>query len=69
MQIVIPAWMKEENPMTAGFCELINETLKNSPNMTLEEFAREIDKANYIEAYNRLVRVEKAQLSALPCNQ
>ena len=61
MQIVIPGWLKDECPTTAGFCELINETLKYSPNMTLEEFAREIHMENVIASYKRIVRAEKAQ--------
>ena len=61
MQIVIPRWLKEENPMTAGFCELINETLKKCPKMSLEEFAGEISKANVEDSFRRIQRIERAQ--------
>ena len=59
--ITIPKWLKEETPVIAGFCEMINEALQNRPNLSLAEFAKQIDEANVKESYKRLQAVIAAQ--------
>lgn len=60
-RISIPGWLKRESPICAGFCEMINETLKNHPNMSLAEFANGLDEVNKEETYKRIQRAEKKQ--------
>ena len=60
-QIVIPQWLKREQPICAGFCEMINETLMDSPDMSLAEFAAQLSATNIEESYKRLQAVEKKQ--------
>ncbi len=66
MKITIPDWLKSKNPVTAEFCEIINEALKNRPNMSLAEFAEQIDKVHKERALQRLQDAEAAQFGAIP---
>ena len=43
--ITITERLKKTNPITAEFCQIINEVLKNRPNMSLAEFAEQLDEA------------------------
>ena len=59
--IVVPGWMKEETPIVASFCELVNFALEDNPDMTLAEFAEKLNDANMSAALERLEAVEKRQ--------
>ena len=59
--IVIPTWFWNERPATAHFCEMINEILDFSPEMSLRQFAMIMSDLNVKEAYNRIVEIEKKQ--------
>jgi hypothetical protein len=61
-KILIPEWLKKENPICAGFCEMINEALQNRPNMSLAEFAEQLHEENVSESYRRLQAVVNKQL-------
>ena len=56
--IEITALFKQEHPVVAGFCEMINETLKIAPNLSLAEFAEQIDKLTKERAEKRLQAVK-----------
>ena len=60
-RIVIPQWLKREQPICAGFCEMINETLQDTPNISLAEFAEQLSATNIEESYKRLQAAEKKQ--------
>ena len=64
-QITISKWLKEENPVIAGFCQMINDALKDRPNLSLAEFAEQIDKVNKEYDLKRLQAIEKAQLEEI----
>ena len=59
--ITVTELMRRETPFTAAICDLINETLKNRPNITLADFARQIDEANKERAKKRLLDAERKQ--------
>lgn len=59
--ITIHNWIKRERPIVAEFCELINSALQNKPNMSLAEFAVQLDEANKETTYARLLKAEKEQ--------
>ena len=62
MEIVtIPQWIKEKAPISAGFCEIINDALKRNPNMTLAEFASEVNRGNITATERYLEEVERKQ--------
>lgn len=63
--IQVTELMRKENPITSGVCDLINETLKICPNMSLADFARQIDESNKERAKKRLLEAEKKQLGDL----
>ncbi len=65
MKISIPEWLKREKPINAGFCELINETLLNSPNMSLAEFAEQLHKVNVEATYRRIQEAERQQFEEI----
>lgn len=59
--ILVPGWMKEETPIVASFCELVNFALEDNPDMTLAEFAEKLNAANISAALERLEAVEERQ--------
>lgn len=59
--IVVPGWMKEETPIVASFCELVNFALEDNPRMTLAEFAEKLNDANMSAALERLEAAEERQ--------
>ena len=62
-KIVIPKWLREENPICAGFCDIVNSALEANPNMSLAEFASELSKVNVEGSMERLERAERKQFS------
>ena len=61
-QIKIYEWQRKETPLCAGFCEMVNEALRDNPNMSLAEFAEELDAANKRATFERLIKAERRQL-------
>lgn len=63
--IKITERMREENPFTAMFCEIINEELSYNPQMSLAEFAERInqEEKDYAErkVRERYERIQKAE--------
>lgn len=59
--IQVTELMRKENPITSGVCDLINEKLKICPNMSLADFAKQIDEANKERAKKRLLEAERKQ--------
>ena len=59
--ISVLQWQKEKTPITAEFCEMINEALNNNPSMTLREFAELLDEENKRASVERLERIEQEQ--------
>ena len=53
-QILVPDWMRREEPIKAAVCDLINADLAGCPKRTLEEFARLLDLNNKQASYIRL---------------
>ena len=60
-RIVIPQWLKREQPVCAGFCEMINDTLQTNPDISLAEFAEQLSAANIEESYKRIRAAEEKQ--------
>ena len=60
-RIEVPNWMKEEAPVNAYVCELINAALDFNENMSLKEFAKTLDIANKQWSYERIKAIIKAQ--------
>ena len=44
--IAVPQWLRNARPQTAMFCDMINDTLKDDPNISLAAFAKQIDQVN-----------------------
>lgn len=63
--IRIPAHMRRTQPHCAEFCDIVNDALRESPGMTLWEFARLIDEANVEGERQRLHRIIQKQLGEL----
>ena len=63
--IVIPNWLREKRPNTARFCELINETLKDRPNMSLAAFAEQLSQSNIEDSYKRIQEAERRQFGTI----
>lgn len=59
--ISISEEMKVKRPTTAAFCELINYALEKCPDMTLAEFAAEIENGHKEERLERIIAAEKKQ--------
>ena len=59
--ILIPSFMKEETPIAAGFCEIVNAALKENPNMSLAEFAQGLNEVNKERALERLQKAIEKQ--------
>ena len=60
-RIEVPTWMKEEEPVCAYVCELINAALAHDPKMTLQTFAETLDMANKQWSYERIKAIVKQQ--------
>lgn len=63
-RILLPSWMKEERPLTAQFCELVNFALESDPDMSLAAFAEQLNEVNMEEARNRLQAIIEKQFQA-----
>ena len=64
-RIIIPQWFKQATPICASFCEMINDTLRNTPDMSLSEFASILNDVMMEKSYNRLVAVEREQFKEI----
>ena len=60
-RIVVPGWMKDEAPIVAHFCELVNFALEGNLDVTLVEFADILSDENMRASLERLEAVEKRQ--------
>lgn len=60
-RIEVPNWMKEEAPVNAYVCELVNTALAHNPKMTLAEFATMLDMANKQWSYERMTEIVQKQ--------
>ena len=61
--ISVLQWQKERAPITAGFCEMINDALNSNPSMSLAEFAELLDEENKRASVERLERIEREQIT------
>lgn len=64
-KITITERLIRENPIIAGFCDIINQAIEENPNMSLAEFAYEIDKSNKEYEEIRLRKIVDAQLKEI----
>ncbi len=60
-KIVIPNFLREETPILAGVCDVINVALEQNPEMSLKEFAKAISEANQEKARERLEKAIERQ--------
>ncbi len=60
-KIMIPQWLREARPMTAGFCDMINEALEKRPNLSLAEFAEQLDAVNKENTLKLIQAAERRQ--------
>ena len=60
-KVTIPQWMQDEYGTTAGLCEYINDMLKNNPNMSLKDFAGELNETIAQLTLERVKTAEKKQ--------
>lgn len=60
-KIVIPNFLREETPILAGVCDVINVALEQNPEMSLKEFAKAISEANQEKARERLEQAIERQ--------
>ena len=60
-RISVPEWMKQETPVTAQFCELVNFALETNPTMSLAAFAEILHEENVRATVERLEAVEAKQ--------
>ena len=60
-KIVIPNFLREETPILAGVCDVINSALEENPEMSLKEFAKAISEANQEKARERLEKAIERQ--------
>lgn len=63
--IRIPEHMRLTQPHCAEFCDVVNDALRETPGMTLAEFARLIDYANVEGERQRLRKIIQRQLNQL----
>ena len=63
-QIGIPEWLKERNPISAQFCEMVNVALAGNPNMSLAEFAAILDFENKRATYENILAAEREQFGS-----
>lgn len=68
-KIVIPQWLRDESPICADFCELINYALEEKPNMSLQEFAEDLNNSNLELSYERIQQAEARQFSGVEKHQ
>ena len=61
MRIIIPNFLRRETPILAGVCDMINVALEENPNMSLEEFAKELSAVNQEKARERLEKAIERQ--------
>jgi hypothetical protein len=61
--VLIPHFLKKENPMLAEVLGLINDELRENPGMKLAEFAEKIDEVMIGAASKRLHKVVEKQLA------
>lgn len=59
--IGIPQWLKEEQRGVATLVETINAELQRNPNMSLAEFAKNLDKVFVEESFQRIHRFIQSQ--------
>jgi hypothetical protein len=62
--ITIPDFMKEKESAYVEVCNIINEELKENPNMSLAEFAGKLNDLHILMTYERVKRVVNAQFGA-----
>lgn len=67
-KILIFEAQKKRTPTVTAFLELINYALEKRPNMTLAEFAREINEVEKEKALERIQRAEKRQYGSVDVN-
>lgn len=60
-RIVVPEWMREETPLVAQFCELVNYALEGNPDMSLATFAEILHGENVRVSLERLEAIEAKQ--------
>ena len=65
IRIFIPQWFEQTNPICAGFCEMINDTLRNAPDMSLSKFASLLNEVMVVKAERQLVAIEQEQLKEI----
>lgn len=64
-KILITAHMRQCTPITAQFCTLINDVLRDRPDITLAEFAQILDEGNKENESKRLQAIVRRQLAEL----
>lgn len=60
-QILVPDWLRREDPVRATFCDFINADLAGCPQRTLEDLARLLDLNNKKASYIRLRETVRKQ--------
>lgn len=63
--IRIPEHLRRAAPHCAEFCDIINDALREEPEMTLAEFAGHIDAANVEGERQRLRAIIQKQINQL----
>ena len=62
-KILIPDWLRKEFPSVAVICEVMNEALKEHPDMSLAEFAEGLNDTHIRETYRRVSEAVKRQFN------
>lgn len=65
MKVTIPQWLKDEDSKTAEFYEFINAMLEACPEMTLAEFAQDLDFGVKQQTLKRVKSAEKTQFGGV----
>ena len=63
--IRIPEHLRHAAPYCAEFCDVVNDALRETPGMTLAEFASLIDEANVEGERQRLRAIIQKQINQL----
>ena len=63
--IRIPEHLRRSAPYCAEFCDVVNDALRETPGMTLAEFASLIDEANVEGERQRLRAIIQKQINQL----
>ena len=63
--IVIPKLFKDLLPINAEFCQLINDALWYRPDMSLKEFAQQINEVVTHKSVKLLMEIERCQLNEI----